>query len=233
MKILIATPVSGNSCTTSYTEAMVRLARTFQKFRPSIELVGPVFISTAQVQWARNVAASLVLQDSSFTHLLFVDADTAFEPKLLAKLLDFDKPFVGALYPKRPPGPLGTFVCEEDVLPGPVTDGFLQARQLGTGLLLLQRRVFEQMAARFPELLAPPSPRYRSAGVREQAFQCFESLVGEDGLYVSEDFSFSRRWREVCGGEIWVCIDEPVSHAGYELAQGRFLDKIRDDGRGE
>jgi len=49
----------------------------------------------------RNLYASLVMQDESYTHLLFVDADMGFAPSLIERMIAADKPVVGAMAPHR------------------------------------------------------------------------------------------------------------------------------------
>ena len=41
------------------------------------------------------------MQDDSFTHLLFVDADMGFAPSLIEHMIAADKPMVGAMSPFR------------------------------------------------------------------------------------------------------------------------------------
>ena len=44
-----------------------------------------------------------------------------------------------------------------------------------------------------------------------------------DGVPLSEDISFCRRWRQA-GGEIWADITSPVVHVGRNVQQGNYLD---------
>jgi hypothetical protein len=42
-----------------------------------------------------------VMQDESYTHLLFIDADMGFAPSLIERMLAADKPVVGSMAPHR------------------------------------------------------------------------------------------------------------------------------------
>ena len=82
-----------------------------------------------------------------------------------------------------------------------VRDGFEKSRYARTGFLLIRRAMIEH----YPEL------RYRhehGAGDplsgspwRSALFDCM--IDKATGFYLSEDFSFCRRWTDM-GGEIWV-----------------------------
>jgi hypothetical protein len=224
MKILIATPVFGSVCTVPYTDTMVRLVRAFQRDRPSVALAGPRFLASSQVSFSRNVFASMVLEEPSFTHLFFVDSDIGFAPNLLARMLEFDKPFVGALCPERPPAPTGRFVGEDELIPGAVAGGFQRARQVGAGVLLLQRQVLERLAEAYPDLLVAVGDSMADMRLKANLFQCFEHLCDERGRYLSEDISFCRRWTSL-GGEVWVCIDEEITHSGMAHVSGSIASR--------
>lgn len=46
-----------------------------------------------------------------------------------------------------------------------------------------------------------------------QVLQCFEALTDENGIAMSEDVSFCRRWRAI-GGELWATFDQAVGYTG-------------------
>ena len=66
--------------------------------RPAVRFPGPV---NAEVVTARNFLASVMYERTQYTHLLFVDADMAFTPTSVEKLLDAGKPLIGCIYPKK------------------------------------------------------------------------------------------------------------------------------------
>ena len=100
MKIMIATPAYGGQVTTTYCDTLVGLYGHFRDKHPEITLEHK-FLSLSVLPFMRNLYASLVMQDESFTHLLFVDGDMGFAPSLIERMLDADKPVVGAAYPYR------------------------------------------------------------------------------------------------------------------------------------
>lgn len=100
MKILIATPAYGGQVTTAYCDALIGLLDHFREKHPQVRFEHR-FLSLSLLPFMRNLFASLVIQDESFTHLLFVDADMGFAPSLIEHMIAADKPVVGAMAPHR------------------------------------------------------------------------------------------------------------------------------------
>jgi hypothetical protein len=239
--ILIGTPAYESKVITDYAASLAQLHLQVDA-RFSVE-----FPSVAILQFARNILASQVLNDPGLTHLLFIDADMAFRPELVARMLAFDKPFVGALYPRR--GIRAGRVAEIARQRPDITDGgqlrclsldfvgdlaeppagdFARAHRVGTGILLLKREVLERMRSAYPELWAESSIMYAGVGHRGGVFQCFNLLQGSDGVFMGEDHSFCHRWSAGCGGEIWACVDTgPVVHAGHSKYVGDYAANVR------
>jgi len=248
VKILVATPAYDQTVTVAYVQAILK---TTKELLGIVELV-PMFITTAVIEEARNIFASRVLEDTSFTHLLFVDADMGFGPNLVRRMLDFDKDVVGCLYPRRTidldrfhtisrqvADPTSARMIAQNYASGAlvrsdlgdgrtgyvVTRGFVQARQVGMGITLIKRSALERMRQAYPQLAAPAGQRYKSLGVGAEVFQAFASMPDETGIYISEDLAFCERWQRI-GGEIWVCADELITHVGRMDFKGRFVDRL-------
>lgn len=181
MKILIATPAYGELVHRGFTESVSDLVLSFVRADPSIvfehRLIDLPVLSTA-----RNVLASRVINDESYSHLLFVDADMGFSPRLIARMLAFRRPFVASIYPfkkwafeavaerMRASPELDTlqalmvaasYVCGETVirpidaegLPTAVcVDGFVRVGMAGTGVMLIERGALVEMREKLPNL---------------------------------------------------------------------------------
>ena len=62
-------------------------------------------------------------------------------------------------------------------------------------------------------------------GVEQTSWGFFDCVrVGEISL--SEDFSFCYRWTRLLGRDLWVCVDEPITHLGDFGYQTRYLDRL-------
>lgn len=256
MKVLIATPVYGDTVSSAYHTSIIETMGFFAREFPHIEFVHQVR-STSFFPHVRNILASDVLNDASYTHLLLVDPDMGFSPSLIAKMLALGKPVVGAIYPekKRNFDALrdvlargGTAVQGEIASLGyvhdgealvtttggdgratlEVVDGFVRVTRAGTGLLLVAREALETMRAKVPGLwIETPAAWLVALGLTSGGYiQCFAVESGADGLEVGSDVAFSRRWVEGCGGEIWSCVDEGVMRVGAENYVGHFLTRL-------
>jgi hypothetical protein len=229
--VLIATPVHGGQVTTHYAESLARLMVEAAKEGVKVR---HAFVDSALVGWARNAFATAVLERPAITHMLFVDADIGFQPSAVWRMLAFDKPFVGCLYPARSLGPdrKQHFVVADRLMRSPdgalMQDGggFARTERLGMGLTLLRRDVLEALSQAHPELWAPADRGYKAMGAGERVFQPFNAYTSETGLDMSEDMSFCRRWCDL-GGEIWACLDEPLTHVGQMAFSGAFAESLR------
>jgi hypothetical protein len=48
----------------------------------------------------------------------------------------------------------------------------------------------------------------------------------ETGQYLSEDYAFCRRWRDL-GGEIWADTEAPLTHVGAAAYSGSLMQALR------
>jgi hypothetical protein len=55
----------------------------------------------------------------------------------------------------------------------------------------------------------------------------FETMIEpETGQYLSEDYAFCRRWRDL-GGEIWADMEERLTHAGTAFYTGSLMEALK------
>ena len=245
--ILIATPVLNEAVTLAYTKSLFGLQKHIRRNDLPIDLTLGALTSTF-VDMARNYFATHMLENSSYTHLLFIDADQGFRPDLILDMLVLDKPVVGTVYPARDidfatvwtvargletPEKLQS-LASRYVLPPFVRDeagrvirrgAFVRATMAGTGIMLIQRHVFERMVE-LPGLMGRGAEIMRRDGYSGRLLQCFRPIIQSDNLPLGEDLSFCRRWTESCGGEIWVAVDHEIQHVGSFAFKGRFGDRM-------
>ena len=91
---------------------------------------------------------------------------------------------------------------------------FIQAKRIGTGIMLIKRETIASMIEKCPEISGIKKPRN---------FKLFEKVGGYitpfnkvivDGHELSEDFSFCHRWTEICGGGIMASTSSSIKHVG-------------------
>lgn len=235
--IIVATPCFAGQVTHSYMMSVLQLT---QRAASGAEFDVDVFVlgGDSLISRARSVLVSHFLDNSRATHLLFVDADIAFDPDQFLRLLRFDKDFVAGMYPLKQINwhDLQGHAAGGEALQSAglsyvgkinpdgerrVEDGFATGQYAGTGFQLLKRSVFERMIAAYPEL------KFKSIQAlsnerppQENLSALFDCMIDADnGTYLSEDFSFCRRWQAI-GGEIWLDLHSKLTHAGTQYFAG-------------
>ena len=172
-------------------------------------------VNESLITRGRNNLAAKMLHNKNATHLMFIDSDIRFPPESILKLIDADKDLIGGLYPVK------TYPIRYVVngMPEPVIEGELEeVRHIGTGFMLIKRTVFEQMIAKYPE------KKFRdSIGVGEKyepfMYALFETSLDANGDYMSEDWYFCDKWREM-GGKIFAHKGIALSHTGFHEFRG-------------
>ncbi|NOG73234.1 hypothetical protein [Roseicella sp. DB1501] len=229
--VVVATPCFGAMVHQDYMLSVIRLMRyaALQGIGLGLEMLGHDSLITR----SRNTLLGRFLDMPEATHLLFVDADIAFEPEQLGRMLAAGKDLVAGLYPIKAIRWDAAARARLDAGEAPETapllyvgtpaagaaaerDGdFVTAEYAGTGFMLIRRAAIERMIAAYPET------RYRAihafapgARPRPELHALFESVIDrETGTYLSEDFTFCQRWRAI-GGKVWLDTAGRLTHVG-------------------
>jgi hypothetical protein len=163
------------------------------------------------IDYARNVLVGDFLE-SDATDLLFIDTDVGFDPQTGIKLVRATRPVVAAIYPKK----TDDESYPVDFVKGSHTiddEGLIEAKMVPTGLLRINRKVFEVM----------PAKTYKNGhGRMDKAY--FETDIRDQ--FYGEDVEFCRKWREM-GGKIRVLPDETLSHTGPKAWIGNVGQALR------
>lgn len=206
MSLLICTPMYGGQCTSAYFGSALALKDALTAGGVAHDwLVGR---NESLVQRARNACVATFLE-TDYRKLLFIDADIEFTAEDVARLWNMDADVAVGIYAMKKPDEAWYAVWRDGVL---VTDldGFggepVAVDYAGTGFMMIDRSVFGRLCA--PEYEAA---RPDGSGTRvERAY--FDTGV-EDGIYLSEDYWFCKRWREA-GGEVLAHPDVRLKHWG-------------------
>jgi hypothetical protein len=239
--IFIATPCFGGVVSQSYMLSVIRLMSYAKsaEFDVTLSMLG----YDALISRARSTLVAAFLDNPATTHLLFVDADIGFEPQQVERLLRFERDFTGALYPLKSIdwdfipqrcveggesvrqaalSYVGTFCAETE---RKQEGDFVTGIYVGGGFQLIRRKALEKMIAAYPEThfsrvhsLPKSGSRREMVAQSSNLFALFDCIIDHDtGAYLSEDYSFCRRWRQI-GGEIWVDSASKLTHTGpYEF----------------
>jgi len=97
--IMLCTPCYGGVMHEAYFHSVVKLLQEARnnQYKVHINTMGNESLITR----GRNTMVSQFMDSEHCTHLLFVDADIAFQPKLVTKLLNYNKEVVSAIYPRK------------------------------------------------------------------------------------------------------------------------------------
>ena len=234
--LLLATPCFGGLVHQRYMLSVCALMRALPAAGVALDVA--LLDGDALITRARSVLVARFLDHAAATHLLFVDADIAFEPEQVLRLLAAGREFCAAFYPLKSTDwdavprravagePLRsaalTYVGTlEDELFRRTQDGFATATYAGTGFQLIKREVFERMAAAHPELhFANVHARPGGLPASANLYALFDPLIEPGtGTYLSEDYSFCRRWRAL-GGTIWLDLRSRLTHVGPDSFHG-------------
>ena len=228
---MIATPCFGGLLTQGYVESIIRLIHYagVHGFEVQLAMLG----HDALITRSRNTLVAAFLDMPQMTHLMFIDADIAFEPEAVGRLLAIDEDVAGGIYPLKvadwaqsaarqqrhgETAALGALNYVGTLCEGPALerrDGFATAIYAGTGFLLIRRRVLERMAEAHPELRYSSMHVYpRQTRPSERQFALFDCMIEpETGTYLSEDYAFCQRWLQL-GGKIWLDTHSQLTHIG-------------------
>ncbi|MDR3500486.1 MAG: hypothetical protein P4L72_14825 [Parvibaculum sp.] len=238
IRLVVATPCFGGQVSSLYAGSIFKLQRALRAM-PEIELVVVMVEGDALITRARANLVAQFLDDPLATHLLFIDADIGFEPDQVMRLLGCGADVSAGVYPikkvnwekvqnvldagRTNPGSASLdYVLEvEDPARVVVQAGFARVRYAGTGFLMIQRHVLERMCAAHPELRFSrqhcANDTLAGSPNRVALFECL--IDKETGIYLSEDFAFCKRWRDL-GGEIWADIQSRLDHVGPATFHG-------------
>lgn len=241
MKIFVPILCYNRTGHTSYFFSMMKFVLFCRENNIDLTLFPITFESL--VSRGRNAAVAYFLSDPKATHILFVDSDIEFEPEDVLRMLHVNKPVVCAAYaqkffptdtlhevfgqPNLPPEPME--LCTktsvhllrypDGSIPGPAP--VMEAEYATTGFLLVQRGVFEHLATKHPER------KYINdidgyMGADPNCFYDFfpVHIHPQTHRYESEDYGFSRLWRESGGypgakPSIYVVTTITLKHHGW------------------
>lgn len=242
--IVVATPCFGGQVTSHYTHSVIGLQKICSA--ANIELSFKLISGDSLITRARNLAVQQFLAMESATHLLFIDADIGFAPEQALALLAANKDVCGAIYPLKrldwarirahaargiedlQASALNYVVDLIDPADMPPKEEFFKVAHLGTGFMMIRREVFPRMAAHYPET------RFRNIhlalnidAAKSEANAFFDCIIDpETGAYLSEDYTFCKRWTAM-GGEIWAHAHSRLTHIGTMGFDGDLMAMLR------
>jgi hypothetical protein len=245
--LFVATPAYGGMVGEAYLKAMVRLGIVFKTYGLHFTLA--TIANESLITRGRNTLVSMFMADNKFTDMMFIDADIHFDAesvlKMWFKLCKYDdvEVMVGA-YPKKMINWKGIRqqVVEHNISEDemqkhqasyvmnikadkdgrvPMKNGLIPVYDGGTGFMLYQRDVIQRMMDKWPDL------HYKNDLNTDKKYDpymyaLFDTLIDPvTRRYLSEDYTFCRRWQEL-GGTIWMDPTIELDHQGAHLFKGNI-----------
>ena len=242
-RIFIATPCYGGQLTEAYFRSTIRLLTFCNQHQ--IPVAFGTIANESLVTRARNVLVAYFLQ-SDFTRLMFIDADIEFQVEDVIKLIAHNKDVAVGAYPKKGVNwqriresvkqtdqpfddkaiaSFGSdyainfkFINRESKQIA-IENGLIRLHDGATGFMMIKREVIDKMITAYPELKynndlnTPPE-------LNPHFYAFFDTMIDpKDKRYLSEDYTFSRRWQDI-GGEIWLDPSISLNHYGSFNFQG-------------
>jgi len=244
-KFFIATPCYGGALTEPYFRSTIKLMTFFNAHK--IPLAFGTIANESLVTRARNVLLAYFL-NSDYTHLMFIDADIEFQVDDILKLWMHDKDVAVGAYPKKGVnwthikeailmdpskqhssqqiGALGSdyainfqFIDKEKKQVG-VENGLIKLHDAGTGFMMIKRTAIDKVLAANPDIKYMNDVQMGGVDLKDNFYALFDTMIDPiDRRYLSEDYTFCRRWQDV-GGDIWLDPSISLNHYGSFCFQG-------------
>lgn len=231
--VFIFVPAYGESITTTTFLSIYATVMTLAQMGIATKIMAE---SNPEISEARNIVTTIWYESIPTTHMLMVDADMGFEPKLIVDMLEVNEPLVGTLYRKKteevgwagsgyPMDGMLSKVAGAHLHPG----NFLEVEGVGMGITLVRRDCIANMLAKLPAIedyTISNANCARGDGLAargiKRLIRCFDPLHFPERGRLSEDLSFCVRHR-MAGGKVWAAIGHDITHVGRKAYTGSFL----------
>jgi glycosyltransferase involved in cell wall biosynthesis len=238
MKVAIGTPMYGGICHAGFMQSIFQLFGLLHfKGHSGVFLT---VLNESLISRARNDIARNFLQSDADV-LLFIDADITFNAEDIYEMLMLNEDVIGSAVPlrkmnwrslhegilvyegKKHPNKFGKYFnfntdTAEEIYDAVIEKKPFEVLRIGTAILSIKRRVFEQMQ----EIV----PVYYSNNQGEESMKSWDffPVYVEDEILISEDFSFCNRWREM-GNKVMAVGHYDIGHTG----SFEFIGNLRDE----
>ncbi len=233
--VMIATPMYGGMCAGPYVHGLLQTVSALRARGDSAYWSNTT--NESLITRARNELTRLFLE-SDCTHLMFIDADIAFDGSAVPALLDADDDIVCGIYPKKEVdwGAVeraaeagrsslrdyaGSFVFNmvREGYSETNERGLLEVRHAGTGFMLIRRSVFEALAPHVPTYRVSSNRDEHGEFVKPLVHEFFATSIDSTGALLSEDYHFCDLWRRY-GGRVFVQPFIRLEHIGTYTYSG-------------
>jgi len=102
-----------------------------------------------------------------------------------------------------------------------VENGLIKLHDAGTGFMMIKREAIIKLINAYPELKYNNDVMIGNGEqLKDKFYALFDTMIDPvDRRYLSEDYTFCRRWQEL-GGDIWLDPSISLNHYGHFAFQG-------------
>lgn len=244
LKVLVATPAYGGMVNANYMLSMANVS--LFSGHEQLQIVTMCVSNESLITRARNSILTNFLDDESYTHLFFVDGDIGFKWDSLINMLLHKKDVVTGAYPMKAVDfanalkakdwqeaqqkaihyVINPLVKEGTVDQVDIIDGLISVKDAGTGFMCISREAINQLLEAYGDEIEYFTDQTNVSNTGEviqskkAAYALFDtSIEKETGRYLSEDYTFCRRWQSI-GGTIWLDPTIILDHYGTYCYKG-------------
>ena len=246
-KIFVGTPCYGGMISADYFKSCLQLVSLAATRK--IELQFATIGNESLITRARNTLVQLFM-DGDYTHLLFIDADIAFNPESVFKMLDIDKDITTGVYPRKTIDWIkvknkiknNPNISEDELMASSLQynlnvkdpnkielkNGFIEVLDGATGFMLIKRSVFEKMAKEYPNLQFKPDQHINQSHENEFNYHktstwnytFFDTMVEPKTKRYLSEDYAFCRLWQNMGGKIYADIMSGMTHYGNYAFKG-------------
>ena len=150
-KVLISVPAYDGKIGLGGMMSLVRAWENTKAVCDSLEVGG--LAGCCYIAHARNIISNAFM-NGNCDELIFLDADIAFDPDALRKIIAINEPVVGGAYPYRNKNkgwPCKIITDANKIPVGDKVRGIIEAEMIPTGFMKIQRGVFEKLQELHPD----------------------------------------------------------------------------------
>ena len=253
-KIFIGTPCYGGMITADYFKSCMQLVALAASKK--IELQFATIGNESLITRARNTIVQLFM-DGDYMHLMFIDADLAFNPEAVIKMIEFDKDVVTGVYPRKTIDWIkvkkrlkeNPNISEYELLAASlqynlnvknpdrieVQKGFIEVMDGATGFMLIKRNVFKRMADVYPDLKFKPDQHINQSHDKEFDYHqtsdwnytFFDTMIEPQTKRYLSEDYAFCRLWQNMGGKIYADVLSGMSHYGNYSFRGNVATQFK------
>ena len=207
--------------------SMLSIFKLIQQLGKSGIQVGIHTMRSPLIHQARNYLTSVFLT-TEYQYMLFVDSDVEFEPEAVMRMMVAKKNIVCTPYRAKAKDMSKNIYTVEFKDPKNIlvlAEGLVEIEAGPTGLMLIDRKVFNKIIKNRPDLRIKNKVKPDSDKTHEFYYNFFD-FGFIDGYAMGEDVSFCKLAR-ANDFKIYANIESPTAHHGSHAWRGTFGESLK------